>query len=142
MCYYIFLCHFLSGCSGVYHIHLNRIYFNSNETQAYLTLLYFIGIAFFTKLKARPSTRKKMMIYFILILDLSQWSETKHTISLKYVCIEMLLLYNFILFPPIYAITVIYIVMLQNQQYIAIIIASYNCLLKNLRGERKLSIYL
>lgn len=51
-----------------------------------------------------------MMMYFILILDLSQWSETKHTISLKYVCIEMLLLYNFILFPPIYAITVIYIV--------------------------------
>lgn len=141
MCYYIFLCHFLSGCSGVYHIHLNRIYFNFNETQAYLTLLYFIGIAFFTKLKARLSTRKKMMMYFILILDLSQWSETKHTISLKYVCIEMLLLY-FILFPPIYAITVIYIVMLQNQQYIAIIIASYNCLLKNLRGERKLSIYL
>lgn len=59
--------------------------------QAYLALLRFTDVAgfFFFKLKARPSTTKRLRLAltrFTAILALLQWSGTEPAISPRYAC--------------------------------------------------------
>ena len=50
----------------------------------HFTLLCFTDVAFFYKLKARPSTNKKIPTGLFAILTLLQCSETKPTLSPRY----------------------------------------------------------
>lgn len=55
-----------------------------SKIQAHLPLLSFTDFAFIYKLKARPSTNKKVTTLFVAILSLLWWSGTESAIFLRY----------------------------------------------------------